>query len=290
VGRTIACANQKGGVGKTTTVVNVAAYLAADGAHVLVIDLDPQGNATSGLGAQRAPEGRSVYDALVNDAPLNTLVQPTETAGLDLVPSSIALAGAEVELAAVPQRERRLARLLPSLAQAYDHVFVDCPPSLGLLTVNALTAADAVLVPLQCEYYALEGLSQLIATVHLVRDHLNPALEVNGVVLTMYDGRTNLSAEVAAEVRRHLDGAVYETVVPRSVRLAEAPSHGKPIAAYAPESRGAEAYRALAVEFRDRDAGTGARSAFTAPARRTPPIAIATPEGSAAGPIAGGVA
>ena len=254
MGQTIACANQKGGVGKTTTVVNVAAYLAADGARVLVVDLDPQGNATSGLGAPRAAEGTSVYDALVNDVPLGELVRPTDVVGLDLVPSSIALAGAEVELAGVGQRERRLARLLPPVATEYDYVFVDCPPSLGLLTVNALTAADAVLVPLQCEYYALEGLSQLIATIHLVRDHLNPGLAVNGVVLTMFDARTNLSAEVASEVRRHLADAVYHTVVPRSVRLAEAPSHGRPIAQYAPESRGAAAYRALATEIRGRGA------------------------------------
>jgi chromosome partitioning protein len=252
MGQTIACANQKGGVGKTTTVVNVAAYLAADGARVLVVDLDPQGNATSGLGASRTAGGRSVYDALIDDVPLSELTISTDIPGLDLVPSAIALAGAEVELAGVPQRERRLARILPAVAVAYDHVFLDCPPSLGLLTVNALTAADAVLVPLQCEYYALEGLSQLIATIHLVRDHLNPALAVNGVVLTMFDVRTNLSAEVAAEVRRHLSGAVYETVVPRSVRLAEAPSHGQPIAQYAPESRGAAAYRALATELRGR--------------------------------------
>ena len=252
MGQTIACANQKGGVGKTTTVVNVAAYLAADGARVLVIDLDPQGNATSGLGAARAADGRSIYDALVDDMPLGDLAIATDVPGLHLVPSSIALAGAEVELAMLPQRERRLARLLPPVAQAYDYVFVDCPPSLGLLTVNALTAADAVLVPLQCEYYALEGLSQLMATIHLVRDHLNPGLAVNGVVLTMFDARTNLSAEVAAEVRRHLAGAVYETVVPRSVRLAEAPSYGQPIAQYAPESRGAAAYRALATELHGR--------------------------------------
>jgi chromosome partitioning protein len=252
VGQTIACANQKGGVGKTTTVVNVAAYLAADGGRVLVVDLDPQGNATSGLGANRAAEGRSIYDALINDVPLGDLAIATAIPGLDLIPSSIALAGAEVELAPLPQRERRLARLLPPVAARYDHVFLDCPPSLGLLTVNALTAADAVLVPLQCEYYALEGLSQLIATIHLVRDHLNPNLAVNGVVLTMFDARTNLSAEVAAEVRRHLPHAVYETVVPRSVRLAEAPSHGRPIAQYAPDSRGAAAYRALATELRGR--------------------------------------
>jgi chromosome partitioning protein len=252
VGRTIACANQKGGVGKTTTVVNVGAYMVADGARVLVVDLDPQGNATSGLGAERAEPGASIYDALVNHVPLADLVRPTSIPGLDLVPSSVALAGAEVELAGVSQRERRLARLLPEVVAAYDTVFLDCPPSLGLLTVNALTAADAVLVPLQCEYYALEGLSQLIATIHLVRDHLNPGLAVEGIVLTMFDARTNLSADVAAEVRRHLPDAVYDTVVPRSVRLAEAPSHGRPIAQYAPDSRGAEAYRALASEMRGR--------------------------------------
>jgi chromosome partitioning protein len=254
VGQTIACANQKGGVGKTTTVVNVAAYLAADGARVLVVDLDPQGNATSGLGAPRVSDGRSVYDSLLNDVPLAELARPTDVSGLDLIPSSIALAGAEVELATMGQRERRLARLLPPVAAEYDFVFIDCPPSLGLLTVNALTAADAVLVPLQCEYYALEGLSQLLATIHLVRDHLNPGLAVNGVVLTMFDGRTNLSAEVASEVRRHLADAVYQTVVPRSVRLAEAPSFGRPIAQYAPDSRGAIAYRALATELRGRGA------------------------------------
>jgi chromosome partitioning protein len=256
VGQTIACANQKGGVGKTTTVVNVAAYLAADGARVLVVDLDPQGNATSGLGAPRAGDGQCVYDALVGEVPLASLAAPTGISGLDLIASSIALAGAEVELAGVPQRERRLAQLLPAVASGYDYVFIDCPPSLGLLTVNALTAAQEVLVPLQCEYYALEGLSQLIATIHLVRDHLNPSLAVNGVVLTMFDARTNLSAEVASEVRQHLGAAVYETVVPRSIRLAEAPSHGRPIAQYAPDSRGAAAYRALAAELRGRTHAT----------------------------------
>jgi chromosome partitioning protein len=249
VGRTIACANQKGGVGKTTTVVNLCSYLALAGDRVLIIDLDPQGNATSGLGIDRSVLA-SVYDAVVDSHALESLVQPTSVPGLDLVPSSIALAAAEIELAPLEQRERRLGRLLAPIADRYDHIFIDCPPSLGLLTVNALTAADATLIPIQCEYYALEGLSQLLQTIALVRDHLNPDLSIDGAVLTMFDGRTNLSAQVAAEVRAHLVDRVFKTVIPRSVRLSEAPSHGQPIHAYAPTSPGATAYRALADEFR----------------------------------------
>ena len=249
MGRTIACANQKGGVGKTTTVVNLSSYLALAGDRVLIIDLDPQGNATSGLGIDRGVVA-SVYDAVVDSQALETLVLPTAVRGLDVVPSSIALAGAEVELAPLEQRERRLGRLLAPIADRYDHVFIDCPPSLGLLTVNALTAADGLLIPIQCEYYALEGLSQLLATIDLVRDHLNPDLVIDGAVLTMFDGRTNLSTQVAAEVRMHLGSRVFETMIPRSVRLSEAPSHGQPIHLYAPASPGAIAYRALAGEFR----------------------------------------
>ncbi|HEX9550801.1 MAG TPA: AAA family ATPase [Candidatus Limnocylindrales bacterium] len=249
MGRAFACANQKGGVGKTTTVVNLSSYLALAGDRVLIIDLDPQGNATSGLGGDRS-DAPSVYEAIVDTTALETLIRSTAVPGLDLVPSSIALAGAEVELAPLDQRERRLARLLAPIMDRYDHVFIDCPPSLGLLTVNALTAADGTLIPIQCEYYALEGLNQLIATINLVRDHLNPRLAVDGVVMTMFDARTNLSAQVTAEVRAHLGDRVFQTVIPRSVRLSEAPSHGKPIHLYAPTSSGAAAYRALSDEFR----------------------------------------
>jgi len=256
VGQTIACANQKGGVGKTTTVVNLGSYLALAGERVLIIDLDPQGNATSGLGFDRGSITRSVYDAVVDGADFRELILSGPVDGLDVVPSTIALAGAELELAPVEGRERRLSRHLSEITEEYNYLLIDCPPALGLLTVNALTAADSVLIPLQCEYYALEGLTQLLATLDLVREHLNPGLVIEGIVLTMYDGRTNLSADVAAEARRHLDGLVFETVVPRSVRLAEAPSHGLPIQRFSPESSGALAYAALAAELRHRDGRT----------------------------------
>ena len=253
MGQTIACANQKGGVGKTTTVINLGSYLALAGERVLVIDLDPQGNATSGLGFDRGSIEQSIYDGVVDGTAMADLILAGPLPGLDLVPSAIALAGAELELAPVDGRERRLARLLSGIATRYDYILIDCPPALGLLTVNALTAADAVLIPLQCEYYALEGLTQLLATLNLVRDHLNPGLAVKGVVLTMYDGRTNLSADVAAEARRHLGDRVFDSVIPRSVRLSEAPSHGLPISRYSPDSSGAVAYAALAAELRARD-------------------------------------
>jgi chromosome partitioning protein len=252
VAKVTACTNQKGGVGKTTTVINLAAYLALSGTSTLVIDLDPQGNATSGLGVDRRNVAHSVYDALLDRSPLGELAVGTAIEGLDLVPSNPALSGAEVELVGVPSRERRLAASLGELNGRYSRILVDCPPSLGLLTVNALTAADGVLIPIQTEYYALEGLSQLVNTIRLVREGLNPRLEIDGVLLTMFDARTNLSAQVAAEVRRHMNGTVYDTVVPRSVRLAEAPSHGVPIALYDPASRGAAAYRELAGEVSQR--------------------------------------
>jgi chromosome partitioning protein len=252
VGETIACANQKGGVGKTTTVVNLASYLALAGDRVLVIDLDPQGNATSAFGVDRSRD-RSVYDAVIDDVQLRDLSIPTQVEGLSLVPSSIALAGAEVELTPLEQRERRLSGLIDPIRRDFDYILIDCPPSLGLLTINALTAADTTLIPIQCEYFALEGLGQLLATIRLVTDHLNPRLAVKGAVLTMHDGRTRLSSDVGEEVRRHLGERVYDTVIPRSVRLSEAPSHGLPIHLYAPTSRGAEAYGELAEELRARD-------------------------------------
>jgi chromosome partitioning protein len=252
VGDVIACANQKGGVGKTTTVVNLSSYLAIEGRRVLVIDLDPQGNATSGLGFDRSAARSSIYSALINHTPVDELLQHTQVERLHLVPSALDLAGAEVELVGLEQRERRLERALAHLRDNYDYVFLDCPPAVGLLTVSALTAADGVLVPIQCEYYALEGLSQLLATIDLVRENLNPHLRLAGVLLTMHDARTTLSADVAREVRRHLGDRVFRTVVPRSVRLAEAPSYGRPIVRYSPESRGAQAYRALAQEVVER--------------------------------------
>jgi chromosome partitioning protein len=270
VGQTIACANQKGGVGKTTTVVNLATYLALAGERVLILDLDPQGNATSGFGIDRGQLDVSVYDAVVGTAALGELITDTEVAGLSIIPSSIALAGAEVELAPLAQRERRLARLISTVVDRFDYILLDCPPSLGLLTVNALTAADSVLIPMQCEFYALEGLTQLIATVNLIRDHLNPELAVKGVVLTMYDARTNLSAQVSAEVRHHLGAGVFDAVIPRNVRLSEAPSYGRPIALYSPDSKGAEAYEALATELRARDGRLTDRPA--APSGQPSPI------------------
>ena len=263
MGQTIACVNQKGGVGKTTTVVNLATALALAGRRILVVDLDPQGNATSGFGVNRGDVTRSLYDALIDEVPVRDIVLPDVIPGLSLAPSSVGLSGAEVELVNTDRRDRRLGRLLEPVRGDYDWVIVDGPPSLGLLTVNALTAADAVLIPIQCEYYALEGLTQLMATINLVRDHLNSDLAVNGVVMTMFDARTNLSAEVVAEVRRHLGSAVYETLIPRSVRLSEAPSYGRPIALYRPDSRGAEAYAALAEEFLARP---------SAATRATPPV------------------
>jgi len=248
--RIICIANQKGGVGKTTTAVNLAASLARLGARCLLVDMDPQGNATSGLGLDKKTVGAgNVYRVLVDGTPMGQVVRDTETPGLAVVPASIDLIGAEVELVGVPEREHRLASRLSPEAEAHDYVLIDCPPSLGLLTVNALVAARSVLVPVQCEYYALEGLSQLLNSIALVKQSLNPSLRIEGFLLTMADSRNRLSGQVEAEVRRHFEARVFATVIPRNVRLSEAPSHGRPALVYDPLSRGALAYLAAAREL-----------------------------------------
>jgi chromosome partitioning protein len=251
-GRVVAVANQKGGVGKSTTAVNLGAYLALAGARVLVVDLDPQGNASTGLGLDHREIEPSIYDVLTGENPPATAIRATTVANLHVLPSTIDLAGAEVELVSAMSRESRLGRALESIHHYYDTVLIDCPPSLGLLTVNALAAADELLIPIQCEYYALEGLGQLLRNVELVRANLNPELRIGGIVLTMYDGRTRLAEQVVAEVRKHFSDLVYQTVVPRSVRLSEAPGYGLPIALYDPLSRGGIAYRDLAFELAER--------------------------------------
>ncbi len=244
--KTIAVVNQKGGVGKTTTCVNLAAALQAAGKRVLVCDFDPQGNATSGFGVDKNAVSPSVYEVLIDGADLRRAIVSTPWA--DVLPSNKALAGATIELIALDRREYRLKDALAKVSDTYDFILIDCPPSLELLTLNGLCAANTLLVPVQCEYYALEGLSDLLSTVRIVKRALNPAIDLEGVVLTMYDGRTNLSMQVAEEVKRHFPGKVYASVIPRNVRLSEAPSHGKPVLAYDSLSRGAEAYRALAEE------------------------------------------
>jgi chromosome partitioning protein len=248
VGKVVAVANQKGGVGKTTTTVNLGACLAEMGKRVLLMDLDPQGHVSSGLGVEKSTINQCVYDVVINNVPLRDIIVPTAFKNLWLAPSTIDLAGAELELVPAISRETRLREALAGYRGQYDFLFIDCPPSLGLLTVNALTAADTLLVPIQCEYYALEGLSQLMNTIHLVRTHLNPDLQLEGVLLTMYDSRTNLSSQVEDEVKKYFRDKVYRTIIPRNVRLSEAPSHGLPIISYDPKSKGAEVYSELAKE------------------------------------------
>ena len=248
--RIVAVANQKGGVGKTTTAINVATALALAGRQVLLVDIDPQANLTSGLGLKgQRTEAGTIYEALLTDAAPETFVLSTRVESLRLIPADRDLTGAEIEMVPLPERERRLQRVLEPLRAAYDDIFIDCPPSLGLLTLNALVACDAVLIPLHCEYFALEGLADLVATLHRVRDALNPALEIEGVLLTMYDDRTNLGQLVARDVREFFKEKVFETIVPRNVRLGEAPSHGIPAVLYDTKSRGAAAYVALAQEI-----------------------------------------
>ena len=250
MGKAIAIFNQKGGVGKTTTNINLAACLALKGKKVLVLDIDPQGNTTSGLGIAKKGLEDTVYNVLVDaDYDIREAVIHTDVKDLDIIPASVDLAGAEVELVQIEGREKVLKNSLDKIKKDYDYMFIDCPPSLGLLTINSLAAVDSVLIPIQCEFYALEGVSQLVSTIDLVKKSLNPHLEVQGVILSMFDGRTNLSAQVVQEVKRYFGGKVYSTVIPRNVRLAEAPSYGLPITEYDPKSKGAEAYMEFSEEF-----------------------------------------
>jgi chromosome partitioning protein len=246
--KTIAIANQKGGVGKTTTTVNLGACLAALGKKVLIIDIDPQGNTTSGLGISKADVNNCIYDVLINDVEPKDTILETKVPNLYALPATIQLAGAEIELVPTISREVRLKKAIATVKKQFDYILIDCPPSLGMLTINSLTAADSVLIPIQCEYYALEGLSQLLNTIRLVQKHLNTSLQIEGVLLTMFDARTNLAIQVVDEVKKYFQQKVYRTVIPRNVRLSEAPSHGEPIILYDPKSKGAEVYSLLAKE------------------------------------------
>ena len=257
MGKVISFSNQKGGVGKTTTCVNMAAYLAKAGRKVLLVDLDPQGNATTGLGFSKSALKKSVYNVLIEEEEVKDNVLDTELENLWLLPANIDLAGAEVELVYKKSREKVLKGALEKISRNYDYVLIDCPPSLGLITINALAAADSVIIPIQSEYYALEGLSQLMNTISLVRQHLNKNLKVEGVVLTMYDGRSLISKQIAAEIKKYFTKKLYEIVIPRTIRLSEAPSHGKPILLHDPKCMGARAYNALTEEFMKKTEGKG---------------------------------
>lgn len=246
--RTIAIANQKGGVGKTTTSVNLSACLAKLGKKVLLIDTDPQGNATSGVGINKGDVEQCIYNILIDDIDAKEVILQTDIECLDIIPATISLAGAEIELVSTISREVRMKHALQSLESMYDYIIIDCPPSLGLLTLNALTASDSIIIPVQCEYYALEGLSQLLSTIQLVQKHLNKELVIDGVLLTMFDARTNLGIQVIEQVKKYFQDRVYKTIIPRNVRLSEAPSHGEPIIVYDARSRGAEVYTELAKE------------------------------------------
>ena len=250
MGKAIAIFNQKGGVGKTTTNINLAACLANKGKKILIVDIDPQGNTTTGMGINKKELEVTSYDIMVGSLrkPEDAIL-PTNTPNLDIIPASVDLAGAEVEMVQIDGREKQLKKVLDAVKVNYDYIFIDCPPSLGLLTINSLTAVDSVLIPIQCEFYALEGVSQLMSTIDLVRKSFNPDLEIQGVILSMFDGRTNLSMQVVEEVKKYFRNKVYTTVIPRNVRLAEAPSFGMPITEYDPTSRGAEAYTEFAEEF-----------------------------------------
>ena len=257
MGKIISFSNQKGGVGKTTTCVNMAAYLARAGKKVLLVDLDPQGNATTGLGFSKGTLKKSVYNVVIEGEEVKDNVLPTELEGLFILPSNIDLAGAEVDLGDQTNRDRLLRAALATGKASFDYILIDCPPSLGLLTINALSAADSAIIPIQSEYYALEGLSQLMNTISLVRQHLNRSLKVEGVVLTMYDGRSLISKQIAAEIKKYFSKKLYEIVIPRNVRLSEAPSHGKPILLHDPKCMGARAYAALTEEFLKKTEGKG---------------------------------